>query len=255
LGENHPGDGDWLLNSKGDAEAYFGRLKSATSYFDRAVLSAKKSDSAEMAAAWQTKAVWIEAEFGNPDAGRRYASGALATAPGRDLRAYVALAWARSGDIAAATKLATELNKEFPQNTLLQKYWLPATQAAIELQLKNPTEAIRILQPVEPMDLSLSFPLDFGAMYTTYLRGEAYLQSHQGKEAAAQFQKILDHPGVVINFALGSLAHLGLARAYALDGDKAKSRAAYDHFLELWKDGDAENHVLRQARYERGLQI
>jgi hypothetical protein len=105
------------------------------------------------------------------------------------------------------------------------------------------------------MDLSLSFPLDFGAMYTTYLRGEAYLQAHQGKEAAAQFRKILDHPGVVINFALGSLAHLGLARAYALDGDKAKSRAAYDHFLELCKDGDAENHVLRQAKYERGLRI
>src|SRR5882724_2841427 len=135
------------------------------------------------------------------------------------------------------------------------KILAPPTQAAIELQLKNPVEAIRILQPVEPMDLSLSFPLDFGAMYTTYLRGEAYLQLHQGKEAAAQFQKILDHPGVVINFALGSLAHLGLARAYALDGDKAKSRAAYDHFLELWKDGDAENHVLRQARYERGPQI
>jgi DNA-binding winged helix-turn-helix (wHTH) protein/tetratricopeptide (TPR) repeat protein len=254
-GESHPGDGDWLLNSKGDAEAYFGRLKSATSYFDRAVLSAKKSDNAEMAAAWQAKAAWIEAEFGNPDAARRYASGALATAPGRDVRAYIALAWARSGDVAAASKLVTELDKEFPQNTLLQRYWLPATRAAIELSSKNPAEAIRILQPVEPMDLSLSFPLDFGAMYTTYLRGEAYLQLHQGKEAAAQFQKILDHPGVVINFALGSLAHLGLARAYAFDGDKAKSRAAYDDFLELWKDGDTENHVLRQAKYERGLQI
>jgi len=157
--------------------------------------------------------------------------------------------------LASIQKFSTPVDEvTTPQNTLLQKYWLPATQAAIELQLKNPTEAIRILQPVEPMDLSLSFPLDFGAMYTTYLRGEAYLQSHQGKEAAAQFQKILDHPGV-INFALGSLAHLGLARAYALDGDKAKSRAAYDRFLELWKDGDAENHVLRQARYERGLQI
>jgi DNA-binding winged helix-turn-helix (wHTH) protein/tetratricopeptide (TPR) repeat protein len=250
-GENHPGDGDWLLNSKGDSEAYFGRLKSATSWFDRAVLSAKKSDNAEMAAAWQAKAAWIEAEFGNPDAARRYASSALTTAPGRDVRAYVALAWARSGDIAAATKLATELDREFPQNTLLQKYWLPATRAAIALQLKNPAEAIRILQPVEPMDLSLSFPLDFGAMYTTYLRGEAYLQLHEGKEAARQFQKILDHPGVIINFVLGSLAHLGLARAYALDGDKVKSRAAYDHFLELWKDGDAENRVLRQARYER----
>ena len=254
-GEAHPGDGDWLLNSKGDAEAYFGRLKSATFYFDRAVLSAKKTDNAEMAAAWQAKAAWIEAEFGNPDAARRYASGALATAPGRDVRGYVALAWARSGDVAAATKLATELNKEFPQNTLLQKYWLPATQAAIALQSKNPAEAIRILQPVEPMDLSLSFPLDFGAMYTTYLRGEAYLQAHQGKEAAAQFQKILDHPGVVINFAIGSLAQLGLARAYALDGDHAKSRAAYDYFLALWKDADPENHVLRQARYERDLQI
>jgi len=250
-GENHPGDGDWLLNSKGDSEAYFGRLQSATSYFDRAVLSAKKLDNAEMAAAWQAKAAWIEVEFGNPDAARRYASGALATAPGRDVRAYVALAWVRSGDVAAATKLATELNKEFPENTLLQKYWLPATQAAIELQSKNPAEAIRILQPVEPMDLSLSFPLDFGAMYTTYLRGEAYLQLHQGKEAAAQFQKILDHPGVVINFTLGSLAHLGLARAYALDGDKEKSRAAYDRFLELWKDADPENSVLRQARAER----
>ena len=114
--------------------------------------------------------------------------------------------------LASIQKFSTPVDEvTTPQNTLLQKYWLPATQAAIELQLKHPAEAIRILQPVEPMDLSLSFPLDFGAMYTTYLRGEAYLQSHQGKEAAAQFQKILDHPGVVINFALGSLAHLGLA--------------------------------------------
>jgi DNA-binding winged helix-turn-helix (wHTH) protein/predicted Zn-dependent protease/TolB-like protein len=248
--ENHPGDGDWVINSKGDSEAYYGRLKSATSYFDRAISSAKKLDNSEMAATWQAKVALIEAEFGNLSEARRYAAAALATKRGRDVRAYVALALARVGDEAQAKKLTEELSKEFPQNTLLQKYWLPTTKAAIELHAGKPTEALRTLEEVEPMDLSLSYPLDYGTMYSAHLRGLVYLKLSKGKEAAAEFKKIVDHRGLVINFAPASMANLELARAYELSGEKEKSRTAYNDFLALWKNADADIPVLQQVKSE-----
>lgn len=251
--EAHPGDGDWIIDSQGDTDAYHGHIKLALSSFDRAVSSAKKQDNAEMAAAWQAKVALIAAEVGDPGLTRRYATQALSNVPGRDVRTFVALALARLGDTSQATKLAADLDKEFPLNTQLQKYWLPAIYAALALHARNPDLAIRTLEPAEPMDLALSFPLDYSTMYTTYLRGEAYLQLHQGKEAVAQYQKILDHSGAVINFELASLAHLGLARAYALEEERAKARAAYDRFLELWKDADPESPILRQAKSERAL--
>jgi DNA-binding winged helix-turn-helix (wHTH) protein/tetratricopeptide (TPR) repeat protein len=248
--EAHPADGAWLIDAQGDSAAYHGQFKSALAFYDRAVNSATQQDNSELAATWQAKVALIAAEFGDQAIARRYAAAALSAAPNRDVRTYLALAFARLGDTAQATKLISVLEKEFPVHTQLQKYWLPTTQAALALRANNPAEALRLLAPVASMDFALSFPLDYSTMYPTYLRGLAYLQTHQGPEAAAQFQKILDHPGAVINFPLASLSQLGLARATALAGDREKSRTAYNHFLQLWKDAEADISVLRQAKSE-----
>jgi eukaryotic-like serine/threonine-protein kinase len=249
-GETHPGDGDWILNSEGDTEAYCGKIKLATARYERAIDSVKKSDDVEMAAEWQAKDAMVEAEMGNASEARRYANEAMATAPGRVVRTYVALAYARIGDTAEAKKLVEGLNKEFPLDTLLQKYWLPTIHASIEMHAGLPEDAIQTLKPLGQLDYSLSFPLDYGTMYPTYVRGLAYLGMGKGTEAAAQFQRMLDQRGLVINFPLAGLANLQLARAYAMNGDKDKARAAYKDFLTTWKDADADVPVLQQAKKE-----
>jgi tetratricopeptide (TPR) repeat protein len=132
----------------------------------------------------------------------------------------------------------------------VQGYWLPSTRAAIELNAKNATRAVELLKTAAPYELGQCEPFQFGMMYPAYLRGQAYLLARHGKEAAAEFQKMIDHPGIVLNFPLGALAHLGLGRAYALEGDKAKALAAYDEFLNLWKAADADIPILREAKGE-----
>jgi len=171
-------------------------------------------------------------------------------APGRGIEALAALALARAGDVARAQKLAKKLNKDFPLNTLFQSYWLPAIRAAIELNRKNPTRSIELLQATASYELGDPEPLLAGTMYPVYLRGQAHLLANQAKEAAAEFQKIIDHRGIVLNFPLGALAHLQLARAYSLQGDTAKSRAAYQDFLTLWKDADPNIPILLEAKAE-----
>jgi tetratricopeptide (TPR) repeat protein len=191
-----------------------------------------------------------EAEFANSGLARHDAVAALALASGTVVRSVVALALARAGDVAAAKKIAENLNTELPQATLMQGYWLPAIRAAMELSTKRPANAIDILRMAAPYELSLCEPFELGMMYPVYLRGQAYLMARQGKEAAAEFQKIIDHRGIVLNFPLGALAHLGLGRAYALQGDTAKARAAYQDFLSLWKDADPDIPILKQAKAE-----
>jgi len=249
--ESNSGDAYLIIDSQGDTEAYYGRLNSANSYFARAVAGEQKSDNAEIGAAWLARAAMIDAEFGETAEAKRRAAAALALSSNRDVRGYVAMVSARTGDIAQSKKMADALSKEFPQHTLLQKYWLPCIEAAADLHSNNPAAAIQALAPVETMDLAWSFPLDYGTMYSSYLRGEAYLQLHNATEAAAQFQKIIDHPGVIVSFSLAPLAHLGLARAYALGGDKPKSRTEYDQFLSLWKSADPDLPILHQAQSER----
>jgi len=175
---------------------------------------------------------------------------ALALVPGRDVRSLVALALARADETAQAQKLADSLDKDFPQHTIVQGYWLPSIRAAIELHTKNGARAVEMLRTAAPYELGQSQPLSVGTMCPVYLRAQAYLQARQGKEAAAEFQRIINHRGIVLNFPLGAMARLGLARAYALDGDKAKARAAYDDFLNLWKAADPNIPLLQQARAE-----
>src|SRR5438128_2144596 len=207
-----PGEEDWLLSAQSDTEAYYGRLAKAREFSQRAIDSAKRADARETAALWQVNAAVREAEFGNASSARHDATAALALVPGKDVRSVAALALARAGDAALAQKLFDTLNKDFPKDTIVQACWLPAIQAAIEINGKNGTRAVEILKTAAPYELGQSEPFQVGMMYPAYLRGEAYLLARQGKEAAAEFQKIVDHRGLVLNFPLGELARLGLAR-------------------------------------------
>jgi predicted Zn-dependent protease len=163
-----------------------------------------------------------------------------------------ALALARAGDIDHAQTLAQEVRKQKPLSTELNGYWLPAIEGSIAIQRKNPSKAIELLQATAPHELGNPTP-QFAlsaTFYPIYVRGQAYLASHQGAEATAEFQKFIDHRSIVMNYPLTALAHLGLARAYAMQGETTKARAAYQDFLTLWKDADPDIPVLQQAKDE-----
>jgi len=175
----------------------------------------------------------------------------LALAPeSRDVQQLAALALARAGDAAKARSLAEELAKKYPLHSMVQGYWLPTIQAQLALNAKDAAGAITQLRNAAGMEYGLTVSNEnTSCLYPTYLRGEAYLAAGQ-EGAAAEFQKIIDHAGLVSNCVTGALAHLGLGRAYALTGDKAKARAAYQDFLTLWKDADADVPVLKRAKAE-----
>lgn len=239
---------DWLLSAQSDTEAYFGRLGKAREFSRRAVESALHADAKETAALWQANAALREAQFGNVNLARRDVAAALALVPGKDISSVAALSLALAGDLAGAKRIADNVNKDFPQDTLMQGYWLPAIRAAIEL--RNPAKAVELLRSAAPYEMSQCDPFQVGMLYPVYLRGQAYLLARQGKEAAVEFQKIVDHRGIVLNFPLGALAHVGLGRAYGLQGDVAKARTAYQDFFTLWKDADPDIPILQQARAE-----
>jgi len=244
------GEEDWLLMMQANTEAYHGQLARAREFSRRAADSARHADALETAAVWQSVEALQEAEVGNATAARQSASSALALVSGKDVRTLTALAFARAGDASQARKLAEELNKEFPRDTMTQGYWLPTIQAAIDLHEGRGARAIETLQPALTFELGQPPPFSIGLLYPAYLRGQAYLLERQGREAAREFQKFLDHRGVVLNYPLAALARLGLARAYALGGDAAKARAAYDAFFTLWKNADPDIPILRQAKNE-----
>jgi tetratricopeptide (TPR) repeat protein len=249
------GEEDGLLSVHSDTEAYFGRLASARALSQRAVESARRADSEETAALWQANAALREAEFGNAMAARQNAMTALSLAPGRDVRTLAALALVRAGDVAQAQKLANGLDRDFPQNTIVQGYWLPAIRAAIELSAKNSAKALELLKTAAPYELVQSQPFFVGMMYPAYLRGQAYLHARNGKEAEVEFQRIISHRGIVLNFPLAAMAHLGLARAHALEGDIANARVAYEDFLKLWNGADSDIPLFQEAKTEyAGLQ-
>jgi tetratricopeptide (TPR) repeat protein/predicted Ser/Thr protein kinase len=245
-----PGAEDILLAAESDTQAYHGRLQKARELSQQAENSARHNDSKETAAFWQGNEALREAEFGEINEARQQAQQALTLAPGRDVWVEAGLAFARAGDTAGAEQQADHLNQEFPLDTLVQNYWVPAIRASIELDRKNADKAITLLQPALSYELSDPPPFSAGTIYPAYLRGQAYLSAGKGTEAAAEFQKIIDHPGVIVNFPLGALAHLGLARARALSGDVGAARTAYQDFFAVWKDADPDVPVLKQARSE-----
>jgi serine/threonine protein kinase/Tfp pilus assembly protein PilF len=222
------GDPQMLGSAVDDTSAYGGRIEKQTA------IQMTANDSEPAALAQLKRALW-EAESQLADAARRDAREALASAPTRYVRILAALALARAGDTSSAEKLTIEFEKAYPLDSLFRSYWISSARASVELSRNNPAHAISVLQPAAPVELSTDF-LFFGAtMYPSYLRGLAYLALSQGPEAAAEFQKIVQHRGLVSNCPLAALAHLGLARAYAMQGDTAKARAAYQDFLTLWK--------------------
>jgi tetratricopeptide (TPR) repeat protein len=247
-----PGAEGSLLSYQSDTEAYSGHLGKARELSRRAVGSAQSAGGKETSADWEMNAALREAELGDIGQARKETAAALALASTRGIQILAAMALARAGDSDRAQKIAGELQKQNPLNTVINGYWLPTIRAAIEINLKNPAKAIEILQVAAPYELGNPSPqAGVGAtMYPVYLRGQAYLLLHQGSAAAAEFQKFLDHRGVVVNCLLGALAHLGLGRAYALTGDSAKARAAYQDFLALWKDADPDVPILKQAKAE-----
>jgi serine/threonine protein kinase/Flp pilus assembly protein TadD len=245
-----PGSEDLLLSFQSDTEAFYGRLTKARDFSRRAVDSAVRDDSKETGALWQVNAAMREAEFGNAAVAKQDVAAALALAPGRDVKLFAALALARSGEPGRAKALLEELEKTFPSDTLLKVYWFPTLRAALELDANNPAQAVIYLEAAAPYELGQPSQLQLGTMYPVYLRGEALLMEKNGIGAAAEFQKFLDHRGVTLNFPLGALARLGLARGYAMAGDAAKARVAYTDFFGLWKDADPDIPILVAARAE-----
>jgi hypothetical protein len=246
-----------------DTEAYGGHLGKARELTKRAVDSAIRADSKETGVIWQANAALREAALGNATEARQSAAEALKLAPAsQGVESEAALAFAMAGDTARAESLAQDLGKRFPLGTQMQSLWLPAIQAQLALDRKNPASALNALQPASPIELGV---IQSGntCLYHVYVRGQAYLAARQGSAAAAaaaEFQKILDHSGIVWNCWTGALAHLGVARANALqsktsqgaDADAARTRAlaAYKDFLTIWKDADPDIPILKEAKAE-----
>jgi eukaryotic-like serine/threonine-protein kinase len=247
-----PGSEDELLGMQADTAAYTGRLEYAREISRRAMDSADRTGAKESAAAYSTLAGLREALFGNAEEARRRASWALGHSAGRDVRYGVALALAFAGDNARAQELTQNLAKEFPEDTSVQFNYLPTLHARLALNRGNTSEAIENLRTATTYELGQTTGSSYGwtALYPVFVRGGAYLNARQGKEAAAEFQKILDHPGVVLNEPIAALAHLQIARAYVMLGNTAKARSAYQNFFTLWKDADPDIPILITARTE-----
>jgi serine/threonine protein kinase len=244
-GAANPGGGEGLLSAQSDTEAYYGRLNRAREFTERAVQSSIQSESKEAAALWRANESRREAEFGDAGIARRQAKSALALDNGRDVAELVALTFAQIGDVSDAGRLMRQLQQAYPRNSLIRLYWLPCIKAAIAISKHNAREAREILESALPFELSR-----YGNLDPPYLRGEAFLAEHNGTGAAAEFQKFLDNPGVVVNIVTGSLVHVQLGRAYAMAGDTARAKAAYQDFLTLWKDADPDIPILKQAKAE-----
>jgi DNA-binding winged helix-turn-helix (wHTH) protein/tetratricopeptide (TPR) repeat protein len=240
-----PGVEDRLLFWHGCTEAYHGRLTRSRLLFRQAVESAKRDQAAERIARFEVSASVNEAFLGNSRTARLEAESALGLSRSRDIQVTAALPLALVGEVTEAEKLAASLNKNFPLDTLVQRYYLPTIRAAVALERKRAKEAVDLLAEVEPYELGAATNLE-----PIYLRAQAYLMLRDGRAAAAEMQKVLDHPGVVGCHPVGVLARLGLARAYALQRDTAKSSAAYQDFFSAWADADADIPILRQAKAE-----
>jgi eukaryotic-like serine/threonine-protein kinase len=240
-----PGVEDVLMEYEADTAAHAGRLEKAQTSSRQAVASAERADKREKAASYEVEAALWEALYGNMAEARHRIDSTLRLSMGRDEQYGVALAHALIGDSARAPALTDDLGKRFPEDTVVQFAYLPTLNAHIALNHNDPSKAIEILQAAVPYELGRA-----ASLYPAYVRGQAFLAARQGSEAAAEFQKILDHRGIVLNAPIGALAHLQIGRAYAMQGDTAKAKAAYQDFLTLWKDADPDIPILIEAKAE-----
>jgi len=242
---------DQMLENESQTAAYFGKLRKSRELSQRAISSATRAGQTETAAGYRAVSALREGVLGNVSEARKEAASAAALSNGIDVEYSAAIAFALAGDTARAQSLAADLAKRFPEDAVVNFHYAPVIQAQIALRKNAPDRAIESLRVGAPYELGQPT----GGLYNTnlyqvYVRAEAYRAAKQGSEAAAEFQKILDHRGVVLNGIISPLAHLGLARSYALTGDSAKARAAYQDFLSLWKDANPDIPILLQAKSE-----
>jgi eukaryotic-like serine/threonine-protein kinase len=243
LGASQPGFENLIFAGQADVQASAGRLAKARELFRRAVESAQRNSLKEPGATWQAVAALREAYFGNREQARQGAAAALAITSGLNVQPPAALAFALAGDVTRSQAVAADLANRYPKNILISSYYVPTIRAIVELNRGNAAAALDLLQTAAPYEAQF-------CMDAVYARGQAYLASHQGNAAVAEFQKILDHRGLMNVCPLASLAHLGLARAHALSGDSTGARTAYQDFLALWKDADPDIPILKEAKAE-----
>jgi tetratricopeptide (TPR) repeat protein len=243
---------DALLGMDADTAAYSGRLRKSEELTRQAVASAVRADEKETAASYEAQSGIRQALFGNPAAAQQHAAAALSMTDGRDVQFLAGLAYALAGDSAKTQTLVNNLTKRFPDDTVAKFIYVTSLRAQQALLRHDSAKAIAELQPAAPYESgqSSSGNTISISLYPVYIRAEAFLMAKQGKEAAAEYQKILDHRGIVINGPIGVLAHLGLGRAYALSGDTAKAKIEYQNFLASWKDADPDIPILKQAKSE-----
>src|SRR5215469_15712906 len=237
-----------LLYFEANTAAYSGQLKKSREFSRQAVASSERAGEKDRAASAEATSALSEALFGNTAEARQHATAAAAHSMVKDAQFAAALALALAGDSSRAQSIAEGLARSFPEDTIVQLNYLPTIHAQLALQRNDTSKAIWALQAAAPYELGIAGGTTFSVnLYPVYARGEVYLAAKQGAAALAEFQRIIDWRGVVMNEPIGALAHLGLGRAYALQGDTSKGRAAYDDFLALWKDADPDVPILKQA--------
>ena len=237
-----------LLSAHSDTYGFYGRVPEARVLSQRAIQVATRDGDKESAARWKARTAYWQAEMGYLTQAHQEAMAALADAPVNKVKVLVALTLARAGDVESALRLSEEVAKANPTATILNYYWLSSINAAVELHRHQPTKALELLRDAIPYELGTSGGA--GGALPVYLRGIANLMANDGAAAQHEFQKMLDHRGIVLNFPTGALAHLQLGRAYTMQGDTAKAKAAYEEFLTLWKDADPDIPILKQAKAE-----
>ncbi len=244
---------DWMSHNEAMVLAHSGQMRSAGMMWQRAIELAQQNGDCGKAAIYQAAEAVCEAQVGNREQAKKRARAALELGKGRDVEYAAAFALALSGDEAGSQKLAEDLSKRFPEDTPVHFEYLPTLRALLALSQKTPLDAIERLQTALPYDLAMpgtAFFARFGGLYPAYVRGQAYLEAGQGREAATEFQKVLDHPGIVLADPIGALANLQLGRAYVVSGDVGKAKNAYQDFLTLWKDADRDIPIFKQAQAE-----
>jgi tetratricopeptide (TPR) repeat protein len=234
-----------LLDMQAHTEAYHGRMARSQQFFARAVDLDRRAGSRSSVVRREGTAVIREAEVGSLGLARQFVSAALEERQSLGAVVVLALGMAMSGNWAKAETICKARQKDNPSNTVIRDYWVPLIHGVIAMGKGDSALALKKLEPAIAFDLS-----EIGRLYPAYFRGQAYLQAHNGAAAATEFQKIIDHPTIAVNLPHGALAHLGLARAYALQGDTAKAKAAYQDFLTLWKDADPDIPILIAAKVE-----
>lgn len=249
-GSSRVPESDYMLALQSDTAGYLGQVEKARSLSRRAIEAARRENLSEEAALRAVTDALREAEFGYTAEARKDVDQALAIDNGRSMQTLAALALARSGDVGRAEAMADSLDKKYPNHTFLRVYWLPAIRGAIEIQRNDFDRAVHALQPAQRYELGVPAPVQVGTLYPAYLRGIALLKKRDAHGAQQEFEKLLDHNGVIANFPTAPLALLGIARARALSGDKGGARAAYEKLFSVWNSADADMRTLRVAKAE-----